>query len=198
MEPRIIDYYNEMPHSVNVIEKMNEELNELQKKYDELQGKYDKLKNPNHPTILFENWEEYDLKHDKMYQRIRDVCEYYFNDFEYTFMKNWGITPRQSAHLTFTIENELKEITNDTDFSHINSYKIMKPITWIFNGERQYWNKIYNSFTKEELKEIFIENIKSYIEEKTRPKYARFKCNNCGKIDDYISYPESLCDECED
>ena len=32
MEPQIIDYYNEMPSGVNVIEKMNEELAQVQKK----------------------------------------------------------------------------------------------------------------------------------------------------------------------
>lgn len=30
METQIIDYYNELPHSVNVIDKMNEELSEIQ------------------------------------------------------------------------------------------------------------------------------------------------------------------------
>lgn len=34
MEPQVIDYYNELPQSVNVIDKLNEEYAELQKKYD--------------------------------------------------------------------------------------------------------------------------------------------------------------------
>ena len=36
MEPQMIDYYNELPQVVNVIDKMNEELAELQIKYEEL------------------------------------------------------------------------------------------------------------------------------------------------------------------
>lgn len=36
MEPHIIDYYNDQPYSVNVIDKMNNELEKLQKKYDKL------------------------------------------------------------------------------------------------------------------------------------------------------------------
>tara|TARA_Y100001936_G_C16076645_1_gene674468 strand:- start:1913 stop:2770 length:858 start_codon:yes stop_codon:yes gene_type:complete len=36
MEPQMIDYYNELPQVVNVIDKMNEELAELQVKYEEL------------------------------------------------------------------------------------------------------------------------------------------------------------------
>ena len=39
MEPQIIDYYNEMPSGVNVIEKMNEEFSILQKENDELKKK---------------------------------------------------------------------------------------------------------------------------------------------------------------
>ena len=38
MEPKIIDYYNEMPHGVDVIDKMNEELAKLQKENDILRG----------------------------------------------------------------------------------------------------------------------------------------------------------------
>lgn len=39
MEPQIIDYYNEIPNGINVIDKMNEELSELQKKYSDLEKK---------------------------------------------------------------------------------------------------------------------------------------------------------------
>ena len=38
MEPQIIDYYNEMPFMVNIIDKMNEELNEEQKKIKDLKS----------------------------------------------------------------------------------------------------------------------------------------------------------------
>ena len=36
----MIDYYNEMPSGINVIDKMNEELDDLQKKYNELEKKH--------------------------------------------------------------------------------------------------------------------------------------------------------------
>ena len=44
MEPQLIDYYNEMPSGINVIDKMNEELAVLQKKYDYLEKKINKFK----------------------------------------------------------------------------------------------------------------------------------------------------------
>ena len=58
MEPQMIDYYNEMPSGINVIDKMNEELDDLQKKYDALEKKYDRLKNPN-LKILFNSIEDF-------------------------------------------------------------------------------------------------------------------------------------------
>jgi len=56
MEPQLIDYYNEMPSGINVIDKMNEELADLQKKYDELEKKINKFKCP---FIIVDSKEEY-------------------------------------------------------------------------------------------------------------------------------------------
>ena len=44
MEPQLVDFYNEMPSGINVIEKMNDELSELQKNYTDLTIKYNNLK----------------------------------------------------------------------------------------------------------------------------------------------------------
>lgn len=199
MEPQVIDYYNEIPHNVNVIDKMNEEFNELQEKYDELKKEYDELKKEyENPKIFFNSIEVFNQKHEEMYNSIKQTCNYYFDDLEYNLMKLYGITPRRSAHLTFTIKRELNKITNDEHFSHINAYKIMKPITSIFRGrESPHWTKIYDSLTKDELKDIFFDNIKNYIEEHTRYKYAVFKCHQCGKIDDYVN-DENKCVDCYD
>jgi len=35
-EPNLIDYYNELPYGINVIDKMNQELEDLQKENTEL------------------------------------------------------------------------------------------------------------------------------------------------------------------
>ena len=44
MEPHIIDYYNEMPYMVNVIDKMNEELAEAQARIKQLEKQLKKEK----------------------------------------------------------------------------------------------------------------------------------------------------------
>jgi hypothetical protein len=62
MEPQIIDYYNETPHGVNVIDKLNEE-------YSELQSKYDNIKSYNNryiaPIQIAKTYDEY-LKYKKI------------------------------------------------------------------------------------------------------------------------------------
>ena len=40
----MVDYYNEIPSGINVIDKMNEELDDLQKKYDALEKKHTEYK----------------------------------------------------------------------------------------------------------------------------------------------------------
>ena len=37
----MVDYYNEMPSGINVIDKMNAELDDLQKKYNGLKQRYE-------------------------------------------------------------------------------------------------------------------------------------------------------------
>ena len=59
MEPQLIDYYNETPHGINVIDKMNEEFAELQKKYLDLEKKINKFKTPFIHAETKEEYKEY-------------------------------------------------------------------------------------------------------------------------------------------
>ena len=53
MEPQLIDYYNEMPHMVHIIDAMNQELTDVQKKYEALEEKYNELKKKYEPDEKF-------------------------------------------------------------------------------------------------------------------------------------------------
>ena len=70
IEPRLIDYYNELPHGINVIDKMNEELEELQKKYDELHEKYNKLQPFPMPKIRVKSINELELYAGEIYHSV--------------------------------------------------------------------------------------------------------------------------------
>ena len=81
MEPQLIDYYNEIPHGINVIDKMNEELSEAQKEIEELkknqkteeQNKF--MKRFQMPRIKVNSVEEYEEKQNK----LSKFCEYIMN-----------------------------------------------------------------------------------------------------------------------
>ena len=70
MEPQIKDYYNEFPDGINVIDKMNEELEEAQKEIETLkkkEEKYDKvMKKFQMPRIKVDSVEEYKEKENKL------------------------------------------------------------------------------------------------------------------------------------
>ena len=65
MEPQIIDYYNELPHGINVIDKLNKEYDQLQSNYDEyiksITNRYIA------PIQIAKNYDEY-----KKYEKILD------------------------------------------------------------------------------------------------------------------------------
>ena len=63
MEPQVIDYYNDMPLGVNVIDKMNEELAELQDKYEEINKIVNKYRIP---CFKVKNVEEYNRKTEQI------------------------------------------------------------------------------------------------------------------------------------
>ena len=71
MEPHIIDYYNEMPQMVHIIDKMNEELVELQTKYDELQSNHKKLQTKHNKSI--KKFEEFKNKMAEVQTTINDI-----------------------------------------------------------------------------------------------------------------------------
>ena len=71
MEPQMIDYYNEMPYGVNVIDKMNEELAELQSKYDELLSNHKKLQTKHNKSI--KKFEEFKNKMVEVQTTINDI-----------------------------------------------------------------------------------------------------------------------------
>jgi hypothetical protein len=75
MEPQLIDYYNEMPSGINVIDKMNEELTELQKKYDKLDKVVNKYKIPCFKVDTVEEYNEWTNKFEKFCETVHDIIK---------------------------------------------------------------------------------------------------------------------------
>ena len=81
MEPQIIDYYNEYPYGINIIDKMNQELEEAQNKIKELEEYQNKckeyeiiLKKFKMPRIQVNSVEEY-KEYDRKLAEFGIFCE---------------------------------------------------------------------------------------------------------------------------
>ena len=82
MEPQIIDYYNETPHGINVIDKLNEEYSELQSKYDTIKSLTERYIAPIQKAKTFDEYKNFDKILDEFPEKIREIL----NDKEYGFL----------------------------------------------------------------------------------------------------------------
>ena len=131
MEPQLIDYYNEMPSGINVIDKMNEELAALQKKYDYLEKKINKFKCPfiivnskeeykNYDNIISNSFKETIKRHlyDKetgLFAIIRkEGCHYFPETLYEEFIDGWLVNHYEDKiTCKEKIIDELDNITNN-------------------------------------------------------------------------------------
>jgi len=112
MEPRIIDYYNELPDVINVIDKMNEELSILQDKYDLLKKTYSLV--TDYPTLVNKATESDNDMAKLLYHLYgkKVVCssikknEWYYYDDE---MKKWRVSD-EGIELRIKMSNEIHNI----------------------------------------------------------------------------------------
>jgi len=81
MEPQMIDHYNELPHAVNVIDKMNEELSETQDKLFKAECEIDILKSTDEQQTIQEL--EYDLETSRdENEKLKDKYETLISSFD--------------------------------------------------------------------------------------------------------------------
>ena len=167
MEPQIIDYYNETPHGINVIDKMNEELDELQKKYLDLENKIN-LPEIIFNSIIFNSKEEMNEKTTLMLTNIHEICNQWVDEYyDKQFFYNWGfgaIYHLIRPNVIGCIECELNKIIDNKHWSYNISHEIIGGLSGSFRGrEMPHWNKIYNSLEKNDIKEILNNHIEDYI-----------------------------------
>ena len=134
MEPQLIDYYNEMPSGINVIDKMNEELDDLQKKYDELKSRYE----PEHSLEIYirsagRSGTHFDVANvvynfykDKFKCKSIKKNEWYFYDDE---EKKWKLSDGD-IEIRMKLSNEILKMfqyratCDGTEGDSINYYKV--------------------------------------------------------------------------
>jgi len=84
MEPQIADYYNEMPHSVNVIDRLNEEFNNLQDDYNELKNELkNEIEKNNPPKVQYSSYEEWTETNTNAFKLIKEDINKWINNVYY-------------------------------------------------------------------------------------------------------------------
>lgn len=122
MEPQIIDYYNTMPMGINVIDKMNEEFIELQKKYDELDKIINKYRTPCFKVDTVEEYNGWTKKLEKFTEKNHEIIK----DEKYGLMSilnaeipcygiydrlSWGEGRALACRMTSELIDELNKLT---------------------------------------------------------------------------------------
>ena len=124
MESQIIDYYNEMPYGVNVIEKMNEELEVVQAQIKELElelqkekCKSEKMKAFTKPPCIDNEECDFDTFEKDIRHKFLEWCNNDLSDYErlsYKLMKDYkdyNITSYEYSLIRYII-HKLNECTH--------------------------------------------------------------------------------------
>lgn len=175
MEPQILDYYMEFPHSVNVIEKMNDELSEVQRENEELKQR---LKKYETPKIKYKSIDEFNKVKKDSFLELRKLL---FLDINYDMGR---IINNTGCSFHEIITKILLIITNG-EYNEWVSYK-SEWITDCLNEkiltDNGFFEYLYeqNYIDERFLSDYFYKTIVYYLDD---PKKGIFK--------DLIFYPKS-------
>lgn len=159
MEPKLIDYYNEIPSCFKTIEKLNKEFNEVQEYNTFLK---DKLKMYIKPTVLYNNIEEwnYNLSNAKLLLET-ELNEIIIDNNEYIEIYN-------SINLPLSINKLIKDVinilikNNNLPWLDYITCNIVTSIKGLINSMKSY--PITSFFYPEYLSEIIYKHIEYMIE----------------------------------
>ena len=207
MNPQIIDYYNEIPHEVSVIDKMNEELDKVQKENDNLKkklGEYDKImKKFQMPRIKVVSVGEYQLFETKL-QDLQDfiksessICKLSWHYSNYGLSDDTMLGPgciEDTEGFVYKLINKLDELTNHKNKEWCE-YRILTSIEMLLKiaseVEETLSDIIFNSdedqlpSTYRELSNLFIPEWSDRHENHNIFNIPYYNCEKCGKLDDY-------------
>lgn len=217
-EPAIIDYYNDLPNGVYVIDKLNEEYKKLEEKYNELEKKYNELKeekdkiNENHPEV----YRKIELDKNINLDEFNSIERNNYREIKQIIYDTLGRNPRLHMLVDYLIDNledeineKLKYLTNDSHLLYVLTYRIIDDIRKIpFDisqgdayGSWDIAEKVYNSLTQNELTEIMINECEKSFRE-IKEEFCICICNKCNKKKDWHTcwedYDKFICWECKD
>ena len=174
MEPQLIDYYNTEPHMVKVIDNMNNELDDIQKKYTELELKYNKLyqiHNIYNIKIFFTSIEDREEKHKQMLDNLKNKCNEYISSQYVRNVSLYGLD-LPGSRIFYILYEEFKKLSNNSDWSRYISHECCRSFKFFRGREMPHWNKIYNSLTMDDIKDIMYSHIETFIEDEIYCSYT--------------------------
>ena len=153
------------------------------------------------PKVHFSNWEEWVKKKTEAYKIIKDSVHKYVveDEFEYAYMEYQGLTIRQRMYIREDIDDALKLLTKNEDWSMGKSWQIIYGIEGFFYGfiNTGIWNNIYSTLEAQQLADIIYNNIEWQLGNDSHSPniledIPQITCERCNNITN-----ESYCSECD-
>ena len=130
MEPQIVDYYNEMPACINVIDKLNKEFSDLQDEYNKLKNELERIKPP---KVLYSSYEEWDKKNDETFKLIKKDIHKWINN-KYYDEPRIPFPIKIHPNLAHILYMRFKLITNEDIYSYKIAYKCQGRVESFIDG----------------------------------------------------------------
>ena len=158
MEPQILDFYNHFPQGVNIIDKMNQE-------YEELREKYEKLKSKEMPKVFYSSKKEFEDNIKKMFSKLKTelhkmikykkACAFLEGPWSPRLNGGVNIGPGNPAIWDFVelLKTILKTFTKNQDCQWSEKYvwKIIDILNIDVLTEKGFFQDIYNNSSKNEI-----------------------------------------------
>jgi hypothetical protein len=162
------------------------------------------IKSLKKPKKFYESWEDLERKKIEAFSIIRESVDELVsdNDFEWSFMETFGVTPRQRANIPRSISRALAILTDDAAWSDTTTFGVVWPVVESFVGglmknEGKLWNVLYSHSSSEEMGDLFFNVIEKYINEKLLiTDVFMFRCVGCNKVVEYVD-ENNRCRVCE-
>ena len=198
MDPQIIDYYNEMPYGIKIIEKLNEEYNDLDDFNRTLLVELQYYRTPN---ILYPSLKEWE---DKM----KEVDTFIQEEVTRTIVDKQGYNEVYQSltcpiSIYIIIEKALNQLTNNEDsknhaisrWTYSKSHEIVSSITSFIQGMALYPSEALSN--ENCLADIIYKSIqwRLFNKDGLLNELPVFKCIHCKNIDNDIDNND-LCSRC--
>jgi len=177
--------------------------NDISDKMDEITSLKKKLRFYETPTAEYSGYEEWETKKEEAYQIIKNGLTKWIVDdtFEYEFMAQMGLTPRQRNAIPYYIEQALNLITKENNKEWVEkiSDDIVYGIAGSINGIIEVG--IWDVMTPENMLNFIYNNIIWQLGDDSHSPcivddIAIYTCKLCGKTDPYVP-GENICFDCQ-